>query len=76
MLSIQATFAAPIITMAKNRPASIDRNKVEQDHDVNLKAELEIEFLHQKVVPMREQEIGRLAELIEKQAKANRKDVR
>lgn len=64
-LSFQAAYAAPIIMMAQNRQAAIDRKKVEQDYDVNLKAELEIELLHQKIDLMREQEIKRLTELVE-----------
>jgi len=51
--------------MAQNRQAAIDRRKAEQDYHVNLKAELEIELLHQKVDLMREQEIRRLTELVE-----------
>ncbi len=66
MLSFQAAYAAPIIMMAQNRQADIDRQKASQDYDVNLKAELEIELLHQKMDMMREQEIKRLTELVEK----------
>lgn len=76
MLSFQAAYAAPIIMMAQNRQATIDRRKAELDYDVNLKAELEIELLHQKVDLMREQEIGRLTELVEEllaAGKANRR---
>jgi uncharacterized membrane protein len=62
--------------MAQNRQADIDRKKAEQDHDVNLKAELEIELLHQKLDLMREQEIRRLTELVEELLKANRKEER
>jgi uncharacterized membrane protein len=75
-LSFQAAYAAPIIMMAQNRQADIDRKKAEQDHDVNLKAELEIELLHQKLDLMREQEIRRLTELVEELLKANRKEER
>jgi uncharacterized membrane protein len=64
-LSFQAAYAAPIIMMAQNRQAAIDRRRAEQDYDVNLKAELEIELLHQKMDLMREQEIKRLTELVE-----------
>jgi uncharacterized membrane protein len=65
MLSFQAAYAAPIIMMAQNRQAEIDRKKAKKDYDVNLKAELEIELLHQKIDLMREQEIKRLTELVE-----------
>lgn len=73
MLSFQAAYAAPIIMMAQNRQADIDRKKAEKDYDVNLKAELEIELLHQKVDLMREQEIKRLTALVEELAGRNGK---
>jgi uncharacterized membrane protein len=73
VLSFQAAYAAPIIMMAQNRQATIDRRRAEQDYDVNLKAELEIELLHQKMDLMREQEIKRLTELVEELLK-NRKE--
>ncbi|PWC52865.1 DUF1003 domain-containing protein [Azospirillum sp. TSO22-1] len=65
VLSFQAAYTAPIIMMSQNRQADIDRRKAEQDYHVNLKAELEIELLHQKLDLLREQEIARLTKLIE-----------
>lgn len=65
VLSFQAAYTAPIIMMSQNRQADIDRQKVELDYDVNLKAELEIELLHQKLDLLREQEIARLTRLVE-----------
>ncbi|MCB1538495.1 MAG: DUF1003 domain-containing protein [Rhodospirillales bacterium] len=65
MLSFQAAYTAPIIMMSQNRQADIDRRKAEKDYDVNLKAELEIELLHQKIDLMREQEIMKLTQMIE-----------
>jgi uncharacterized membrane protein len=56
--------------IAQNRQAAIDRRKAEQD--VNLKAELEIELLHQKMDLMREQEIRRLTELVEELARSRK----
>ena len=38
----------PIIMMSQNRQSSIDRQEAKHDHEVNLKAELEIELLHDK----------------------------
>lgn len=73
MLSFQAAYAAPIIMMAQNRQSDIDRKKAEKDYDVNLKAELEIELLHQKMDMMREQEIKRLTDLVEELIKAQNK---
>lgn len=65
MLSFQAAYAAPILMMAQNRQSDIDRKKAEKDYDVNLKAELEIEALHQKIDQLREMEIKQLCKLIE-----------
>ena len=64
VLSFQAAYTAPIIMMSQNRQASIDRGAAQHDYDVNLKAELEIELLHQKIDLLREQEIGRLIQII------------
>ncbi|WP_448188691.1 DUF1003 domain-containing protein [Azospirillum sp. sgz301742] len=65
VLSFQAAYTAPIIMMSQNRLADIDRRKAEQDYQVNLKAELEIELVHQKLDLLREQEIARLTALVE-----------
>ena len=60
VLSFQAAYTAPVILMSQNRQSDVDRGRAEDDYKVNLKAELEIELLHQKVDMMREQEIARL----------------
>jgi uncharacterized membrane protein len=65
VLSFQAAFAAPIIMMSQNRQASIDRNQARHDYEVNVKAELEIELLHQKIDLLRETEIQELTRAIE-----------
>ncbi len=65
VLSFQAAYTAPIIMMSQNRQADIDRARATQDYDVNLKAELEIELLHQKIDLLREQEIARLTRMVE-----------
>jgi uncharacterized membrane protein len=46
-LSFQAAYAAPFIMMSQNRQEDIDRKHAENDFQVNVKAELEIELLHQ-----------------------------
>lgn len=66
VLSFQAAYTAPIIMMSQNRLATIDRQHAEDDYHINVKAELEIELLHQKVDMMREQEIMKLLELVER----------
>jgi uncharacterized membrane protein len=66
VLSFQAAFTAPIIMMAQNRQATIDRQKAELDYQVNCKAELDIEALHAKIDLMRQEDITRLIGLLEK----------
>jgi len=64
-LSFQAAYTAPIIMMSQNRQAEIDRQAQMNDYEVNQKAELEIELLHQKIDLLRSQEIERLIRIIE-----------
>jgi len=63
-LSFQAAYAAPFIMMAQNRQQDIDRQKADEDYKVNIKAELEIELLHQKIDEMRETEVLNLTKAI------------
>jgi len=63
-LSFQAAYAAPFIMMSQNRQQDIDRKHAENDFQVNIKAELEIELLHQKIDQMRESEILHLAQAV------------
>jgi len=56
-LSFQAAYAAPFIMMSQNRQQDIDRKEAESDHKINIKAELEIELLHQKIDQLRENEV-------------------
>ena len=72
-LSFQAAYAAPFIMMSQNRQQDVDRAAAETDHRVNIKAELEIELLHQKMDQLREKEVlnlttavRELAELVAK----------
>lgn len=48
-LSMLAAIQAPIILMSQNRQAEKDRLNAEHDYEVNLKAELEIMLLHEKL---------------------------
>lgn len=66
VLSFQAAFTAPIIMMSQNRQAEIDRLDQQGDYEVNRKAELEIELLHEKIDLLRDKEIGRLIEIVDK----------
>jgi uncharacterized membrane protein len=76
-LSMLAAIQAPIILMSQNRQAEKDRINAEHDYEVNLKAELEIMMLHEKIDMLREkqwlelmavqtEQIKLLGELIEK----------
>ncbi|MCB9654519.1 MAG: DUF1003 domain-containing protein [Deltaproteobacteria bacterium] len=48
-LSTLAALQPPIIMMSQNRASARDRRKGDEDYKVNLKAELEIEGLHDKI---------------------------
>ena len=63
-LSFQAAYAAPFIMMSQNRQQEIDRKQAEADYQVNIKAELEIELLHQKLDELREHQVSSLAEAV------------
>jgi uncharacterized membrane protein len=64
LLSFQAAYTAPLIMMSQNRQAAIDRSNAAHDYDINIKAELEIETLHEKVDLLREQEVVELTRLL------------
>jgi len=57
MLSMLAAIQAPIIMMSQNRAAQRDRKAAEHDYIVNLRAELEIMHLHDKIDAMRHREL-------------------
>jgi uncharacterized membrane protein len=63
-LSFQAAYAAPFIMMAQNRQQDIDRKQAENDYKINVKAELEIELLHQKLDQLRDKEVLALTQAI------------
>lgn len=49
MLSCIAAIQAPIIMMSQNRQEDKDRIRAEHDYKINLKSEIEIRTLHEKV---------------------------
>lgn len=63
-LSFQAAYAAPFIMMSQNRQQDVDRREAANDYKINIKAELEIELLHQKIDELREKEVLKLTEAI------------
>jgi len=68
-LSMLASIQAPIILMSQNRQAEKDRINAEHDYEVNLKAELEIMLLHEKVDLLREGQWGELLNMQKEQLK-------
>ena len=67
LLSCLAAIQAPIIMMSQNRQESRDRNRAEQDYKINLKSELELRQLHQKVDHLLIQQWERMTEIQEMQ---------
>ncbi len=64
-LSGYGFFQAPIITMSQNRQEAKDRLRSEHDYSVNLKAELEIRHLHEKLEHLLMTQWQRLLEIQE-----------
>jgi uncharacterized membrane protein len=67
ILSTIAALQAPIIMMSQNRQEEKDRMRSENDYLINLKAEMEIRSLHQKIDLLLEEQIKTLFETQEKQ---------
>lgn len=66
-LSMIASLQAPIIMMSQNRQAARDRLDASHDYEVNLKAELEIRTLHEKLDELREAKWAALVEMQQRQ---------
>jgi len=60
VLSTVAALQAPVIMMSQNRASARDRAAAEHDYVLNLRAELEIMLLHDKLDAMREVDLVRL----------------
>jgi len=58
MLSMLAAIQAPVIMMSQNRQAAKDRLTEKLDYEINLRAELEIMRLHEKIDQMRISELA------------------
>lgn len=67
VLSCIAALQAPIIMMSQNRQEEKDRKQNENDYLINLKAELEIRALHQKIDLLIEEQVKLLFETQAKQ---------
>ena len=59
-LSLVAAIQAPIIMMSQNRQAAKDRLQASHDYEVNLKAEIEIMALHEKLDELRQKDLADL----------------
>ncbi|MBP0615919.1 DUF1003 domain-containing protein [Jiella mangrovi] len=64
VLSMLAAIQAPIIMMSQNRAAARDRREASRDYAVNLKAEIEIIALHDKLDRLRDLEIVEVKRLL------------
>lgn len=79
VLSMLAALQAPVIMMSQNRQAAKDRLDAAHDYEVNLKSEIEIRHLHDKLdclrdrdwaelVAMQQEQIRMLSELLEERS--------
>lgn len=64
VLSMLAAIQAPIIMMSQNRAATRDRLDASHDYEINLKAEIEILALHDKLDAMRRDDAHMVAETL------------
>jgi uncharacterized membrane protein len=66
-LSMIAAIQAPIILMSQNRQAYKDRLSADHDYEVNLKAELEILALHEKIDLLKDKQWSELISIQQEQ---------
>ena len=74
MLSCVAAMQAPVIMMSQNRQESRDRLRAEHDYKINLKAELEIRFLHEKIDLLLKKHWSRLMQIQQMQVDGTGRD--
>src|SRR6478735_2888690 len=67
VLSTIAALQAPVIMMSQNRKEEKDRKRNENDFMINLKAELQVRSLHQKIDLMQKEQMKVLYETQAKQ---------
>ena len=67
ILSTIAALQAPVIMMSQNRKEERDRKRNENDYMINLKSELQVRSLHQKIDPMQKEQMKILYETQAKQ---------
>jgi uncharacterized membrane protein len=66
-LSMLAAIQAPVIMMSQNRQEAKDRRNAEHDYEINLKAELEICAIQEKLDELRETKWAELVEMQQQQ---------
>jgi uncharacterized membrane protein len=66
-VSLEAIVLSVFVLLSQNRQATKDRIRSDIEYDVNLKAELEVAHLHEKIDHLHGELLQRLA-AIEKQA--------
>lgn len=67
VLSMLAALQAPVIMMSQRRQTARDRVEAQTDYEVNLKAELEIRALHEKLDTLRETQWAELVRMQQEQ---------
>jgi len=68
-LSMLASLQAPIILMSQNRVSARDRLDASHDYEVNLKAEMEIQQLHEKIDQLQHERWSELIKIQDQQVK-------
>src|SRR5258706_7458316 len=63
VVSLEAIFLSVFVLLSQNRQAAKERIRGDIEYEVNLKAELEIAHLHEKMDRLHEEALGRLDEL-------------
>lgn len=71
MLSMLAAIQAPVIMMSQNRQAEKDRLAASHDYEVNLKSEIEIMALHDKLDQLRSEHIAGLVQRLDRLLEAH-----
>jgi uncharacterized membrane protein len=67
VLSCLASLQAPVIMMSQNRQAARDRLEAHHDYEINMKAELEVLSLHEKIDHLRDRQWADLIDLQKQQ---------
>jgi uncharacterized membrane protein len=62
-VSLEAIFLSVIVLLSQNRQAAKDRIRTDIEYDVNLKAELEVSHLHEKVDQLQAALLTRLQQI-------------